>query len=254
MKQILSRLLKIMLFWREKNIIYGYENEKLLKILESKSISYRSRIEIGELDLGSLRTISAVGLAASGKKKLTVVDFGGGFGQHYLAAKFCFTEIEFSWKIIETANVVKKSKMLNSDSRLEFHEQIEQVDPKCLPLDLIFSNSALQYTQNPIQTMLSLINLNPRVISLTRIPLTNGDVDISYNQVSRISSNGPAESTASQEYGLISYPNQIVTLEKFKRVLESRYRVVFHIDEGFWDWKRFKGKVGTHTFHCERID
>lgn len=183
-----------------------------------------------------------------------MVDFGGGFGQHYLAAKFCFSEIKFSWKIIETPNIVKKSKKLNSDSELEFHERIEQLDPKCPPIDLIFSNSALQYTQNPTQTMLSLINLSPRVIFLTRIPLTNGDREISYNQISRLTSNGPTEPIDSQEYGLVSYPNQIVTLEKFKKLLGSKYRVVFHIDEGFWDWKRFKGEVGTHTFHCERLD
>ena len=65
----------------------GYEDKDLIRVVVAKGKKFAEKISgTKELDLTSLRTF--IGLASLlGKKKLTVIDFGGAAGAHFFVAK-----------------------------------------------------------------------------------------------------------------------------------------------------------------------
>jgi putative methyltransferase (TIGR04325 family) len=225
----------------------GYENEDLVELIVWKNLQLRKQGVERKFDLQSLRTISAVGLSINGSSTMKVLDFGGGGGHHQLIAKSMFPELQFEWDVAETeilSNLARQS--LNAEGLNFISSSNESIRSK--NFDLIFSNSAIQYTNDPLMTLETLLGLNFRKIFITRIPLTSEPKPFSYYQISKLSDNGPGLPPTNFKDRRISYKTQIRTKVQFESLLRKRLTDWISIDEGPWDSMLLGNKVRTYSF------
>lgn len=96
------------------------------------------------------------------KKKIKILDFGGGFGiAYYILRKYFENHIEsISYSILEIPSVRKFSKKLNMN--ISFITKLE----KQKKYTLIYSSSALQYVVNWKKTIIKFTKNNPDYIFL----------------------------------------------------------------------------------------
>src|SRR5580692_11137744 len=84
------------------------------------------------------------------EERSAVLDFGGGFGQHYKCAARHSPMVR--WAVVETQALVARASVL-TDERLKFFTSIrEAVDWLGKP-DLMHSDGALHYTPDPPKTV-----------------------------------------------------------------------------------------------------
>ena len=247
---ILKKVLHPVFRWKittSSDSRFGYENEDLVDLIVWKNLQLRKQAAEKKFDLQSLRTISAVGLSIDGSSSMKVLDFGGGGGHHQLIAKSMFPEVQFEWHVAETeilSNTASKS--INVEGLSFTSSSNENIKSKSF--DLIFSNSALQYLNDPIKTLETLLGFNFRKIFITRIPLTTESKPFSYFQISKLSDNGPGLPPANFKDRRISYETHIRTQSQFESLLNKRLTDWISIDEGPWDSALLGSKVRTYTF------
>jgi putative methyltransferase (TIGR04325 family) len=229
----------------------GYQDTKLVEVIIQKNIQFRRDIN-KSLDFAAFRITTAIGLLGN-QKTLRVLDFGGGGGHHHATAQHIFPEIDFYWKVIETPALVREASDKLRISNLTFSDQITGDKILNTPIDLIHSNSAIQYTDNPTETINLLKKLDFKYIYLTRIPLAIDSESFEYMQTSRLFSNGPGYAPKGIKDALVEYKARIMDYEGFKRIISTDCTLVFELNEGPWDSNQFGEKVGTFTFALRKM-
>ena len=224
----------------------GYENKKLIDLVIFKNLKIRSSTDARVMDLQAMRTISAIGLAAGNKKAMTVLDFGGGAGHHHIVAKLAFPEVSFNWTVVETSALTETVRDRVIDPELSFVDDVSILDTDTL-YDLIYSNSALQYTESPVITLKSLLRLNFSYCFITRIPLTSRKA-FKYHQESMLSQNGPGLAPPEFRDSKITYQNTIEAKDSIERLLEEFLDGWLIFDEGPWDLDMFGESVRTYSY------
>ncbi len=238
-------LIKKRLFSNSK--ISGYENPKLVKSIVEKTLSYRQRIAIKEFQPGEFPVIAAVGLIRG--HDVTVLDFGGGSGGHGLVAKQAFSEsLSVNWNVVETKMMTLESIECNPPNDVNFFPSIKECLSRYPRIDLVFSNSAIQYTRNPAKIVGELVETKAQFIVFTRTPLTEGDENLSYMQTSWLLDNGPGIKPVAKSNKLVEYECNLLSKSNFLKLFESRYELLFSMDEGFWDSEKLKRRAKTYTF------
>jgi putative methyltransferase (TIGR04325 family) len=213
--------------------VEGYQNITLVDTIIAKNIDYQNAIrtqDLPELSQQANQTFSAINLLIPEKDQYRVLDFGGGGGHHFAEAQTMFPDKKFRWHVIETEGMVEAARKNIHKQELEFHSTIEKVNNH--QLDLVFCNSALQYTDEPVETLQSLISLRPNFIYLTRIPLTYGR-SFSYIQKSKIMDNGPGSSVQSKS--IIKYKCHVEDFSKFRQTLGREFNILAIFKESGWD-------------------
>lgn len=148
----------------------GYEHPELVEMVFQKTISYRPSETWPEMaDVN------------------TVLDFGGGCGRHYKDAAVSAPNIK--WAVVETAPMVARAKELAS-SHLKFFADIDEAATWLGHIEVIHSNGALQYTDDPIRKAERLCSLNPDRLLWYRILLGDGR---RRPQISPLGDNGPGK-------------------------------------------------------------
>lgn len=225
---------------------FGYEDSKLVDLVIQKNIHFRRYIN-KSIDSSAFRIISAVELLGD-QKSINVLDFGGGAGHHHAIAQYLFPEVNFQWKIIETASLAKEASDKIKINNLSFTHELVLDDRSNSPVDLIHSNSAIQYTEDPQEIIKLLKKIDFKYMYLTRIPLAIRGDSFEYMQSSRLSANGPGVMPASIKDASVEYKARVMKYEEFKRSLLSGCSLLFQLNEGPWDAARFGEEVGTFTF------
>ena len=227
--------------------IESYQDLDLVKMILFKNLQLRQTAVLANLDAMSFRTIAAVGMAIESKSNFTVLDFGGGGGHHQLLAKNSFKNVNFDWTVVETEAISRTVQELIKDEGLKFISSLSTLT-KENNFDLIFSNSAIQYTQDPLKTLSELLNLEFGHFFITRVPLNLGNSQISYLQESLLSQNGPGPAPKDFEDKLVKYENNIVSKDSFELILSEALEGWTSVDEGSWDPGRFGDRVRTYSF------
>jgi putative methyltransferase (TIGR04325 family) len=211
----------------------GYEQEELLDCISGKTRNFIADLESKpflQIDMGTIRTPLAIGLALHGNE-LNVIDFGGACGVHYfLAKKLLEGRVRLSWNIVETEGICLRGKEFENDE-LHFYSSLLAARKELTRLDLIYCSGALQYVADPYQKLQELIQCNARSIFLTRTALTTGDKDLIAVQRSMFSANGLGEMPRKIRDRVARYPLHIAQKEKFERILSDRYRIRIHFLE-----------------------
>jgi len=132
--------------------------KSLLKSLKrNKYIPYHINVENTFLPLVST-------LILEEKKKIGIIDFGGGTGIGFISLISCIENIEnidaLDYYVIETPAMCKEgSRLFKDDKRIRF---LDDFPDKLLKIDMIFINSALQYFENYSDTLQRLSAYNPQ--------------------------------------------------------------------------------------------
>lgn len=180
-------------FSRPKQIIEGYENPDLVETIFLKTVNYTPS--------------GAWPLVANTD---TVLDFGGGAGIHYRAARQQCPGIR--WAVVETPAMVRRAKELATD-RLMFFERIDQAADWLGSVDLVHSNGAIQYVPDPLATIEALCALQAPRMMWHRVPLSDAGPKREL-QTSYLSDNGPGVLPVSEEK-LVRYERQWLSGQAF---------------------------------------
>ena len=212
-----------------------YDNDKLIKIIVAKSIKYKERLKNNKtIDLMSLRSFFAISLLPN-LSQFNVLDFGGGAGNHYyLARKLINDDVKINWHVVEREELVKEieKERLQSDE-LKFFTSIDSAIKNVEKYNLIYANSSLQYTDNPLNFLEKLLKVNSDIIFFTRTPLIEDDrKEVIALQISKLSSNGqgeiPPELKIKDE--IIEYPVTVVNKLELENLV-NQYAEIEHIIE-----------------------
>ena len=178
--------------FQPREIIDGYENPELVETIFLKTINHKPQ--------GSWPLVSGV---------KTVLDFGGGAGQHYKLARQQSPDIQ--WAVVETPTMVQRAKELGTD-RLMFFECVEEAAAWLGDVDLVHSNGAIQYVPEALETVRTLCSVQPATLAWYRVPISEKarrEVQTSY-----LSDNGPGMSLVSKEK-LVRYERNWISEQAF---------------------------------------
>jgi hypothetical protein len=138
----------------------------------------------------------------------SALDFGGACGLHYKRARRQSPNIR--WAVVETPPMVERASALATD-RLRFFTDISQAQKWLGPIDVMHSNSVLQYTPDPEETLKRLCALRAKRLVWERLSLSDANIEREV-QSSLLGDNGPGSLPGLQEkivkYARIKIPEQ----------------------------------------------
>ena len=158
-----------------KEVLDGYEHPELIEMMFRKARDFSPTQRWEEF-----------------VDRSAVLDFGGGFGQHYKCATPLSPDVK--WAVVETPAVVQRASVLTSDKLRFFTSVKPAVDWLGRP-DLIHSDGALHYAPNPKEVLRDLCAVAAREMVWKRIALSQTDVTEIEDQFSRLDENGPRSPT-----------------------------------------------------------
>lgn len=179
--------------WAEsQNNSTGYSAENILKNCRESLIKVKSSEFLFERDSVLFNTpqyswpllVSLQHVALANKGTLNVIDFGGSLGSTYFNVKKFINNLKsISWTIVEQKNFVDCGKEEFSSSELAFEYNIEDAVSKKGNQCLLLSG-VLQYLENPLSFVDSLIEKNFEYIIIDRTSFINDQMRLTVQNVS----------------------------------------------------------------------
>jgi putative methyltransferase (TIGR04325 family) len=232
----------------------GYSNRNLVKIIIEKNIIFKNSLNQSKVlfDLGTLRTMIALGLSKK-NENLNVIDFGGGGGYHYAIASKALGEnsTNLKWHIVETTEMVKEAQRISTDS-LKFYDDISGAAKDFQIIDLVFTSSALQYCPNPLLSLEKLTELNSKYLFITRTPFVESSRSLVCIQNSNLSANGPGPLPKGFNDRRIKYPITYASRKSIENILTKKYEIQFMTEEGEGIFGLGKEKISMNGYFCVR--
>jgi putative methyltransferase (TIGR04325 family) len=202
--------------------ITDYEAEGLTELVYRKTLAF-NRTSALDFEMGSERLLLAVSMALQPGEPCRVLDFGGACGAHHKLATLLFDDVPLRWAVVETPSMVRKARTLETE-RLKFFEDMASASVWLGSVDLVNSNSVLQYLKDPLQTVRQLLELSPKVVLWERLMLADGPT-YADKQRTMLFNHGPGAVPA----GFKNRPvvNDIIRLSRadFLAAHEARYRL-----------------------------
>lgn len=120
-----------------------------LRVTRGEAAFERDSVVFTEPDYEYPLLAALLWIAAEGKGRLRVIDFGGALGSTYHQYRR-FLEVlpELSWQVVEQKHFVECGRQCFEDGRLSFHETIADCCAGGEPSVILFS-SVLQYLESP---------------------------------------------------------------------------------------------------------
>jgi len=212
--------------------ITDYEAETLTEFVYQKTVAF-NRITSLDLGMRSEHMLLAVSIALEEKLPGTpcrVLDFGGACGVHCKLVNLLFPDVEVKWAVVETASMLRRARALETNS-LKFFEDIDSAVAWLEGVDLLNSNSVLQYLQNPLLTTQQLLELSPKVVLWGRLMLAKGPTFVD-RQRTMLFNHGPGEVVPT---GFRNRPilNKVTKLSRddFLSAHQARYRLRCEAEE-----------------------
>jgi putative methyltransferase (TIGR04325 family) len=150
--------------------IEGYQHPDLVDVVFKKALAYAVIGEWPEM----------LGVTS-------VLDFGGGFGDHYKLARLQSPSIK--WAVVETPAMVAKAAEL-ATGRLRFFSSIPEAAAWLGSIEVMHSSGALQYTPEPEVTLRELCGLRAKRMLWQRMALSTDRLEREM-QSSNLGDNGP---------------------------------------------------------------
>lgn len=170
MRQLISRLSRRLL--PPLVTIDGYEQPELIEVIFKKTVAYRP--------LDAWPEMAGVP---------SVLDFGGGCGVHYKAAKRHSPDVR--WAVVDTPAMVARASELATDN-LRFFASVSEAKEWLGPVAVMHSDGALQYTPDPIATLTELCRLRAGVMIWKRLCLSGDTVERTV-ETSQLIHSGPGQ-------------------------------------------------------------
>lgn len=114
-------------------------------------------------------------LLTAGKQRLSVIDFGGACGAHYLLLRKLLPECRLCWHVVETPEITRQARNISS-SELFFFPSIQAATHALKgAVDLVFTANALHHTDDPLAYLESLLLLKAPHVALLHGVVTDQD-------------------------------------------------------------------------------
>jgi hypothetical protein len=210
MRHLISRIMRRVFPPRET--IEGYDTPGLVDVTFRKTIAYVPQNDWPEMDGAS-----------------SVLDFGGGCGQHYKLAQRQSPNIR--WAVVETPAMAERASVLETD-RLRFFTDIAQAQQWLGKIDVMHSNSVLQYTPDPEQKLKELCGLRASRMIWERLTLSDANLEREV-QSSLLGDNGPGALPGLKEK-IVKYARTKIPEATFIRAHED-----YVLTDRGADWFRF---------------
>lgn len=213
-------------FRKSPDCIDTYDNRLLAEVVSKKTQIYVNNSS--ERVLPNSNYLSLITAFQSLDETKTVIDFGGAAGIHFFVSKSFVPNLK-SWTVIETKAMVEQQEQ-NEEDKLKFCTMDELVldDLDC---DLLYLSSALQYVEDPIQTLNQLIQNKPKLILISRTPFNQKNTKAIFTQTSKLSSNGPGPLPANYSDRNIQYQVNIPSYSQVVHLLEEKYNIQWTCSE-----------------------
>lgn len=127
-------------------------------------------VQLGPPDIGFHNTVMTfayvLARAASERRSVSVLDWGGGLGHYNAVARVLFPELDFRYVCMELPAICTAGRRLQPDVEFVSDEQA------CLSLryDLVMASSSLHYERDWVRRFGALARAAGRLLYVTRIP------------------------------------------------------------------------------------
>jgi putative methyltransferase (TIGR04325 family) len=228
---LLSRLKNKVIFHANKlrkpsDGIDRYDNHFLAEVVSKKTQIYvKSSSERVLPNSNYLSLLTAFHALGDTRK---VVDFGGAAGIHYFLSKLFVPNLE-SWMVIETSAMVEQQGQ-NKEEKLKFCTMDDLVNNE-IDCDLLYLSGSLQYVEDPIQTLNRLIQIEPKLILISRTPFNLKETKATFIQTSKLSSNGPGPLPLGYKDCKIQYEVNLPNYNQVIELLEKKYNIQWTCSE-----------------------
>lgn len=102
------------------------------------------------------------------KDVVRICDFGGALAKNYFLAKHLLGKSQkLEWIVCELPETSKRGRELWKEASLKFVESVSEVGQ----VDIVYSNSSLQYCEMPDETLRDWASLNPTFLYIDRTPV-----------------------------------------------------------------------------------
>jgi putative methyltransferase (TIGR04325 family) len=230
----------------------AYGSDDLVQVIIEKNLFFKNSLNQSNVlfDLGTLRTLIAVGLS-NNDVGMNVIDFGGGGGYHHTIASKALgkNNANLKWHIIETPNMVKGAQRI-ANKNLKFYDNVTDAAKDFEIIDLVFTSSALQYCPNPLLALKALTELNAKYLFITRTPFTESIDDLVTIQTSNLSSNGPGPLPKGFSDRKIKYPITYASRLNIENLLSEKYEIQFMTEEGEGSFEFANEKISMNGYFC----
>jgi hypothetical protein len=195
-------------------VLDGYESPELVELIFQKAADF-----------------VPAGRWAEFEGRSTVLDFGGGFAQHYKCAVPVSPNVR--WAVVDTPAVVRRAAALVTEN-LRFFDSVNAAVNWLGHPDLMHSDSALQYTPDPAQTLETLCAVGAREMLWKRIALSRTDQTEVEEQLTRLDENGPrvAKQSMTLSRKLVRFKRTSIPETVFL-AKHAGYRLVARREDGF---------------------
>jgi len=229
----------------------AYEDPDIVKVVIEKNIIFKNELAKNKkFSLAELRTLVGIALAASDKKVLRVIDFGGGGGYHYTIAKTALgADITLLWNVVETPTMAKEGNRIGNNE-LKFFDDIEKARLDLGEVDFVFASGALHCCPDPLLFLKKLINLKAKYLFITRTSFIESAEQIANIQKSFLSTNGPGPLPAGFKDKVVFYPNVFVPKQKVEEMLCEYYQISFSILEDRAAYKVGDKEIDMYGYFC----
>ena len=211
----------------------GYEYHKLVNLVIRKNKILQDAISCpAEFEFGAIRILMALGLTLGNDKKISVLDFGGGGGYHWLVAKTAYSkDVNLDWRIVETPLMAKSGNELLAKEGLQFFSEVKSSFVIGEKIDLVFTSGALQYCEDPLRSLQELVDMKARNLFITRTPFSLAPFTLISNQRSMLSENGPGPMPIEFQDEMIEYPISYIPRREVEKIIEEKYHIRFSLIE-----------------------
>lgn len=190
----------------------GYAEPELVEVIFQKTKAYDPRGDWPEMEGVS-----------------SVLDFGGGCGLHYKLARLQSQDIR--WAVVETPAMLERASELATD-KLQFFTDISEAQRWLGAIDVMHSNSVLQYTPDPEDILKRLCGLRAKRMIWERLSLSKEHIEREV-QSSLLGDNGPGSLPGLKEK-TVRYTRTKIPEQTFLRAHEG-----YVLTERGENWFRF---------------
>ena len=247
------QLLKLLDFFLGHEIENAYSSPLFLDHYISRGESFKNQLNAGRT-LSVTEVTPALGfLLIRTSSPITVLDFGGGTGNRFHILQSLFPDTELNWNVIETPELVRQispklegGKTTASTSVLRFSSNLADFTLGKQKIDIVIAGSSLQYISDPYSKLLELINLEAGIVHISRMPLTQQEDLLVFNQISRLDDNGPQGKSAARNIR-VSNRVYIPNLKKFESIMSLKYSHVIVLIETLDGYPDSKHRVPLYS-------
>ena len=156
----------------DSDIILKKVSSALMKVKSGEAVFERDSVLFDKVEHSFPLLAGLLRVASENEGKLSVLDFGGSLGSTYFQCRdFLSVLPQLNWCIVEQEKFVGKGRDFFESDQLRFfytmQESVDYIQPNVALL-----SSVLQYIQNPLDVIKSLISTDVQYIVIDRTPFS----------------------------------------------------------------------------------